>query len=124
MKNNKWECYNDSNLLFLREITEDTYEAVKARSTEDNKAQFLHTMIFCRDYLATSSGRSALHDLLGGFDEQNIENFIGSTDMDVPFDYPLLASRIAETREDGIVLTVEDALEEVYRITGIRCMVI
>lgn len=125
MSNNKWDSYNDFKILMMRALTEDTFNVVKVTPLPDNRALFLHTVVFCREYLDTQSAREYLDDVLHGFDQEYTEGFEAndlsqSTSTSECFDYPLLASLITEALEDGIVMSPEDALESVYHITGFR----
>lgn len=125
MSNNKWDSYSDSKILMMRVLTEDTFDVVKVTPLPDNRARFLHTVVFCRDYLDTQSAREYLDSVLHGFDQEYIEGFganelAKSTAANECFDYPLLVSLITEALEDGVVMSPEDTLESVYQVTGCR----
>lgn len=115
--NKNWDSYSDSKILLMRELSEDTFEVVKVTALPEARARYLHTTIFCREYLDTPGARNFLDRIMHWFEMEEIATFTSDNES---FDCALLASLIAETLYDGIEMPPEDALKMVRHITGIQ----
>lgn len=125
MNHKRWDNYGNSEILLMRALAEDAFEMVKVTPLPDDRARFLHTVIFCRDYLDTASARDHLSQILKDSGHENIVAFspkslLSNKNLDEAFDYCLLASLIAKNLCTGFEISREDALDLVYRMTDFR----
>lgn len=128
MNNKRWGNYGnygDTEILLMRALTEDTFDVVMVTPLPDDRARFLHTVIFCRDYLDTANARDHLSQILKDSGHENIADFgpkglLGNKNPDEVFDYRLLASLIAKNLCTRSEMSREHALDLVYSVTDLR----
>lgn len=135
-----WEDFADEHCLLMRannEVCPDSFEMVKVTWNEDRETvSLLHEVIFIDDYLH-ASGRKTVDEILKGFGYADLDDLVEQTSDSYDdwvrnpdgsvnvaqspsyvVDLRLLASLICESHDGGIVMTEEEALSEIKRITG------
>lgn len=139
-----WEDYADEHVLYLRPADSETdpsaFECVKVTGCENGFVEFLHTVIFIEDYLATyDTHQSRLDGILSGFGYGGLDDLVRETAVEklelkykadgsidrwnspgYVVDLRLLASLICESRE-GELMPADLAAAEVLRLTGNDC---
>lgn len=95
---------------------------LKVTKENSGNCKFLHEVIFCESYKPHE-----LERVLSAFGYHSLEEFILDCKKPVEecdkvfhlVDWDTLSMFICDTHEDGILMRIEEAIEETKRVTGI-----